>query len=146
MCSLEKFNEVADQMESMGKQLDIPIGHQYRFDRESAKRWLVDHNEAYGSDMSLFIDINPPDPNDPQQIHAEIRVFLKETKAILWVKQGRRFNFEAKNLLEDNEQFVHAVSYARLFEQIITRVNRAIGRATIREMKNDRCPSSQPNL
>jgi hypothetical protein len=55
---------------------------------------------------------------------------MDEPRAILFVSQGIRFNFESKNLMDrDNkEQFVYADDFESLFIEITARVNRALCR------------------
>lgn len=131
MCSLERFNLVADLFVELGDRLSIPDGHRYCFDRSSSRRWAVDHQERYGSDISAFISRSPGDELDPRQISVEIRIFLDTPRAILFVKQGVRLNFMAKTLFADPaaDPLVYADNYPTLFEEVESRINQALNSA-----------------
>ena len=131
MCDIDRFNHLADLMEALSGSLNVPPGHQFEFDREYAERWLVGHDEKYGSDMSVYILRRPWDESDLFQVRVEVRLFVGRPEATVWVRQGRPINFEAKSLFDNGQSayFAHADTHEGLMPLIAERVNGALARA-----------------
>jgi hypothetical protein len=103
-------------------ELVVPEGHVVR---ESDPKRVF---SAYASGFSIFVDRNPQDEHDPDQLQAEIRVFVDKPYAILFASKGKRFFGENSDLFgsNDTDRFRNADDYDALADSCIARLNKAI--------------------
>jgi len=104
-------------------QLTIP-GESWEFDFGYQTRWAMGYPSR---SISWYLRRDAPDPNDPDQLHIEVRVFLDEPRATVFAEVGQRWFGKNRPLLTDTFR-IHprAPSYEELHDRIVTSVCSAL--------------------
>lgn len=107
---------VADALDRLGEQLEVPKSLHYSFSRRYETTW---YEGGPGQHLSAFIRPNPGDGSDA--IEGEIRVFLDEPRAMLFMNETAVDGNRGKNLLPGQDAHVRAESYDALLVKIVER-------------------------
>lgn len=95
---VEKAEAFFDAITAAATRWSIPDGHVLHIDRAYELAW----NMGYPSrSVSATIRRAPMDPNDPSQVHIEIRYFLDQHRATIFAEHGQRWFGKFQTLLHD---------------------------------------------
>jgi len=118
--------EVSDLIEQLGRDLVIPAGHRFDFDRKYETTFYLG---GPGHRISAFVRRDPYDAKDAEQIYAEVWVHLDSPRADLWFQQGPHLITAAGwpvNVLAKADRYAPATTYIELFGSIRERLSRAL--------------------
>lgn len=93
--------------------IPLPPGHDLQLDVRHETTWLLG---GPSTSVSAYVRHSPMDFAEPQQIHAEFRVFLDTPRACLWVNKGPQFAGQSVDLLAGSNRHLRAESYEALVE------------------------------
>ena len=112
-----KALDIFEQCDPIFKEIiNIPIGHKYSWDIERQNTWLLN---AHGDSLSVYIEREVKNDDDPNQYYVEFRIFTesKRPSGLLFIDYGTRYAGQNKPLTQNHTK-IEAESYGDLAHKL----------------------------
>lgn len=124
---------ILDEIERLASDWPLPEGHVLKIDRSYETRWAMGYPSR---SVSIYVGREVPDPNDPDQVHIEVRFFLDEHRATVFAEYGRRWFGKFRPLLtQPSDIHVRGSSFAELAYEVSSSVRYALANAEFNASK-----------
>lgn len=122
-----------EAISTVASKWSIPEGHSLVIDRLYETTWAMGYPSR---SVSVWVKRSQPDPNDPEQVHVEVRYFLDDHRVTIFAEAGARWFGKFRPLLtHPRDVHLKAATLQGLMFLVSSSVDRALRAAQITDVR-----------